>query len=104
MPAVIQHSGDVFDYSNGDLHRMGFGDTVLSKIEVDHDEVLRILINQHQIERYLVAKTDDEALDIINRTVSDQQPRVNVVTAREFQHSGQFRNKWVVHAVAKLIA
>lgn len=105
FPTVIKHSGDIFDYSGGDLHRLGVGETVLSKLEVsdgsrprlttqfDNEEVLRIIINSHKIESTLVAPTDDDALNIINRTVGVQYPRINVVTAREFQHMGQLKNE-----------
>lgn len=103
MPTVIRWSGDMFDFSRGDLHRQGVGETVLSKLEVgalfnianiqiDNDDVLRILVNQYKIESHLVARDDDDALNVINRVVSAQYPRVFVATAREFQHTGQFSN------------
>ena len=32
LPPIIQHSGDMFDYTAGDLRR--YGETVLSKLRV----------------------------------------------------------------------
>ncbi|KLT43062.1 P-loop containing nucleoside triphosphate hydrolase protein [Cutaneotrichosporon oleaginosum] len=93
LPAVTWYKGDRFDFSNGDLARQGVGETVLSKLEVDNEDVLRILITSHQIERTLVAPSDNDALDVMDRVLGPHHQSIVVFSASEFRHNGHVRNR-----------
>ncbi len=106
LPPIIQHAGDVFDYTQGDLVR--YGDTVLSKLKVsltasmscealmtdlkiDNEHVIRILINQNSIEKVFIAPSIREANADTRRLLQEGIPQVQFITADCFSASGTTR-------------
>ncbi|KIR42916.1 hypothetical protein I307_05081 [Cryptococcus deuterogattii 99/473] len=71
IPAIYRHSGEMFDFSSGDLSR--YGPTILSKLRIENEEVLRILIDHHNIEKTMLAPTLIEGNrlmdDLLNKDV-----------------------------------
>ncbi|KAJ9106077.1 hypothetical protein QFC21_001216 [Naganishia friedmannii] len=61
-PTIIEHAGELFDYTNGDFRHMH--PTVLSKLEINSEEVVRLLINSNNIESIFCAPTRREADDV----------------------------------------
>ncbi|BEJ01991.1 hypothetical protein CcaverHIS631_0606730 [Cutaneotrichosporon cavernicola] len=92
FPSVTLYKGDRYDFSNGDLYRQGVGETVLSKLEVDDEDVLRVLITAHQIERTLVAPSDNDALAVMDRVLGAHNQSIVVFSASEFRHNGHVKN------------
>ncbi|EAL21177.1 hypothetical protein CNBD2340 [Cryptococcus deneoformans B-3501A] len=72
IPTIYRHSGELFDFSNGDLSR--HGPTILSKLRIENEEVLRILIDHHNIEKTMLAPTLIEGNrlmdDLLNKNVA----------------------------------
>ncbi|GMK57361.1 hypothetical protein CspeluHIS016_0401950 [Cutaneotrichosporon spelunceum] len=93
FPSITLYKGDRYDFSNGDLYRQGVGETVLSKLEVDDEDVLRVLITAHQIERTLVAPSDNDALAVMDRVLGPHRHSIVVFSASEFRHNGHVKNR-----------
>ncbi|RXK37704.1 hypothetical protein M231_05037 [Tremella mesenterica] len=83
---VIQHSGDMFDFSQGDLRRLN--DTVLSKLTITNEAVLRILIVQHNIEKVFVVPSVQDFKDTIPRLLNSI-PSCTVISADSFRGTGR---------------
>ncbi|WWD18585.1 hypothetical protein CI109_103038 [Kwoniella shandongensis] len=69
LPPVFMHSGDLFDFSRGDLST--YGETILSKLRFENEEVLRLLITMSNIERVFLAPTLVEANRQMDRLLTD---------------------------------
>ncbi|WWC62703.1 uncharacterized protein I303_105300 [Kwoniella dejecticola CBS 10117] len=91
-PAVLLHHGDVFDFSRGDLARVG--PTILSKLTVENQDVLRLLITLHRIERTFLAKTVQEANNEMKRMHNNRiLDQVSYYSADHQQISGTISSK-----------
>ncbi|OCF37020.1 hypothetical protein I316_00924 [Kwoniella heveanensis BCC8398] len=92
IPQIHLHSGDIFDYSRGDLSK--FAPTVLSKLEFDNEEVLRLLINLSKIEQTFVARTVGEANNEMRRLHNSRTlERVSYLSADLQSITGTISNK-----------
>nr|XP_019012868.1 uncharacterized protein I206_02364 [Kwoniella pini CBS 10737]OCF51649.1 hypothetical protein I206_02364 [Kwoniella pini CBS 10737] len=101
VPSVLLHHGDVFDYSRGDLSRVG--PTILSKLDVEDDNVLRLLITLHRVERTFLARTVQEAnnemkrlhqsrtLDHVTYYSADHQQISGTLSSKQSGPTGQWR-------------
>ncbi|WVQ83948.1 hypothetical protein IAT38_006092 [Cryptococcus sp. DSM 104549] len=69
LPTVFTYGGDIFDFSRGDLSRLG--ETVLSKLIVDNPLVLRLLITMASIERTFVARTVSQGDDLLSNLIAN---------------------------------
>ncbi|KAI5454933.1 Structural maintenance of chromosomes protein 6 [Naganishia albida] len=61
-PTIIEHAGELFDFTNGDFRHMH--PTVLSKLDVNDEQVVRLLVNSNSIEGIFCAPTRREADDV----------------------------------------
>ncbi|KAK8858693.1 hypothetical protein IAR55_002922 [Kwoniella newhampshirensis] len=68
-PPVFMHSGDLFDFSRGDLS--SYGETILSKLRFENEEVLRIMITMSNIEKVFLAPNLVEANRQMDRLLND---------------------------------
>ncbi|WVO18160.1 hypothetical protein L204_105863 [Cryptococcus depauperatus] len=66
-PAIFRHAGELFDYSGGDLSNLG--PTILSKLRFDNEEVLRLLIDNCNIERTFLAPNIVEGNRMMDHTL-----------------------------------
>ncbi|WVR06445.1 hypothetical protein IAU60_003476 [Kwoniella sp. DSM 27419] len=92
IPAIHLHAGDVFDYSKGD--RSSLGPTILSKLAINDDHVLRLLINLSKIEIHFLARTIQQANNEMKRM--HQQgvlPHVSFYSADHQSINGTIDNK-----------
>ncbi|WVF68702.1 hypothetical protein IAT40_003474 [Kwoniella sp. CBS 6097] len=92
IPPIHLHGADIFDYSQGDLSRIG--PTILSKLKVDNEEVLRLLINLNKIEQVFLAKTVVEANNEMQKLHKSRTlERVSFFSADHQSISGTISNK-----------
>nr|XP_019004110.1 uncharacterized protein I203_03268 [Kwoniella mangroviensis CBS 8507]OCF67571.1 hypothetical protein I203_03268 [Kwoniella mangroviensis CBS 8507] len=92
VPPVYMHGGDTFDYKRGDLSHLG--PTVLSKLTVTNDDVLRLLITLHRVERTFLARTVQEANNEMKRFHTNKiLDHVNFFSADFQQISGTSSSK-----------
>ncbi|GHJ88325.1 hypothetical protein NliqN6_4727 [Naganishia liquefaciens] len=61
-PTIIEHAGELFDFANGDYRHMH--PTVLSKLDIDDEQVIRLLVNSNNVESIFCARTRREADDV----------------------------------------
>ena len=87
IPPIITNSGDRFDYSKGDTSR--FGQTMLSKLKIDDEDVLRVLINQFHIERTFISQNDLSANAELDEVIKRGLPGAEFVTATCSRQRGQ---------------
>ncbi|WVQ73133.1 hypothetical protein IAR50_002697 [Cryptococcus sp. DSM 104548] len=86
-PAVYKHTGDRFDFSQGDLSKHGA--TVLSVLKIDNDDVLRILVDNSRIEKTMVAPNLVEGNQTIDHMLSiTNMPHITVNCADNMTTSG----------------
>ncbi|WVQ96237.1 hypothetical protein IAU59_003341 [Kwoniella sp. CBS 9459] len=92
LPPIHLHSGDIFDYSRGDLSHIGA--TILSKLKFDNEEVLRLFITLNRIEQVFVAKTVVEANNQMKRLHNNRTlERVTFYSADNQSLAGTISNK-----------
>ncbi|ORX37312.1 hypothetical protein BD324DRAFT_440475 [Kockovaella imperatae] len=77
--SIITYSGDRFDYSRGSLNHLA--PTLLSKLRIEDEDVLRILVNQHRIERLFVAPSVKVANEKTDEMMARGLPGAEFVTA-----------------------
>lgn len=116
VPFIVRFSGDMFDFSQGDLSGRNLGDataveTVLSKLEVspaeyffsdfqvNNDIALRVLINAHHVEKVLVARDVRAADDLVHKVFAD--PHAGQVTvlsggSQPFTSTAKSRTRYVI--------
>ena len=82
---IITHSGDRFDWTRG--HLIEYAPTVLSKLRIDDEVVLRILINQHGVERTFVSPALKQANEHVDKLITGGLPRADFITADGFRTS-----------------
>ncbi|KAL1408182.1 hypothetical protein Q8F55_004987 [Vanrija albida] len=87
FPPILKHAGDLFDYSRGDLSNRT--DTVLSKLKIDNEYVLRILIDRFHIEKLVVSPNRSDGLDEIKRLLSQGLPEVQLLSADGTSQTGR---------------
>ena len=86
IPPIVTNSADRFDYSAGDTSR--YGPTMLSKLKIDDEDVLRVLINQFRIERTFVSETDIQANKDLDKVISRGLPGAEFITAMSSRQRG----------------
>ncbi|WRT67894.1 uncharacterized protein IL334_004868 [Kwoniella shivajii] len=101
VPPVLLHHGDVFDFTRGDLSHLG--PTFLSKLTVENEHVLRLLVTLHQVERTFLARTVTEAnnemkkmhnsrtLDNVRFFSADFQQLSGTISSKQSGPTGQWR-------------
>nr|XP_019045507.1 hypothetical protein I302_05897 [Kwoniella bestiolae CBS 10118]OCF24437.1 hypothetical protein I302_05897 [Kwoniella bestiolae CBS 10118] len=92
LPPILLHGGDRFDYKRGDQGHLG--PTILSKLSVNNEDVLRLLITLNRIERTFLARTVQEANNEMKRLHNNRVlDFVNYYSADHQQISGTNSSK-----------
>lgn len=85
MPTIITHSGELFDFRNGDLSHLA--PTILSKLTCSNEEVLRILVVQRNVEKTFVSPSVKDFPELVPRLLRDVAS-CQIISADGFSGNG----------------